>query len=43
MSFNVWMFIEVVLGMRGNNASGQGSQSLGRGRGSQPNVRGRGI
>ena len=35
MSLNVWMFMEIVLGMRGNHSSGRGSQSLGRGRGSQ--------
>ena len=37
------MFLEIVLGMRGNHSSGRGSQSLGRGRGSQQTVHGGGI
>ena len=37
------MFMEIVLGMKGNHSSGRGSQSLGRGRGSQQTVRGGGI
>ena len=37
------MFMEIVLGMRGNHSSGRGSQSLGRGRGSQQTVCGGGI
>ena len=37
------MFMEIVLGMRGNHPSGRGSQSLGRGRRSQQTIRGEGI